>query len=465
MTHSQRNPLGAVVIASTVETAQPSARHAQLIIWLLAASVALMMTGFGIIMPIFAHRLDEFGDGVAELGLMTMAFALTQLMAAPFMGTWGDKWGRRPFILIALLAFSLTNIGYLVAESTTLFILVRALGGLFIAGLFPSAMGVVADITPETRRAQWIGIVMGGYGAGFIFGPVLGGVLYDGFGFAAPFIVSSVLAFLAFVAAFFLVPETRGKPVRYREMLRRRREAAISPFDISIWRSLPRPLILFVTLLFIDFIGAFVFAFIEPQMVFFLYNELGWSTTQFGMVVGVYGLAMVVGQTALGVTSDKVGRKPVIIVGLLLSLLLYTALSFLRSFPLIIGSAILAGLGVALIAPASNAFYLDITEEQHRGRIVGIKESFLALGGVLGPLLVIFVSRWTTPQGVFLTAGGLVVVTALLASICLRSLPKQDAMSTELAWEIAQQRSLAAQAAISGLVTNARSVRQSRRVI
>ncbi len=55
-------------------------------------------------------------------------------------------------------------------------------------------MGVVGDIIAEERRAKWIGIIMAGYGVGFIFGPVMGGFLYDGWGFAAPFIASAVMA-------------------------------------------------------------------------------------------------------------------------------------------------------------------------------------------------------------------------------------------------------------------------------
>ena len=69
----------------------------------------------------------------------------------------------------------------------------RGIGGALTAGLFPASMGVVADIMPAKERAKWIGIVMGGYGAGFIFGPVIGGVLYDNFGFAAPFVISATL--------------------------------------------------------------------------------------------------------------------------------------------------------------------------------------------------------------------------------------------------------------------------------
>lgn len=461
-TIKKHETLGRIIIAGHVDANQTPPGRARTIILLLAASVALMMTGFGIIMPVFARRLGEFGDGVEALGVMTMAFALTQLIAAPIAGSWADRWGRRPFVLVALAAFMLTNIGYLLAKTTPMFILVRALGGLFTAGLFPAAMGIVADIVPEDQRARWIGIVMGGYGAGFVFGPVLGGFLYDGWGFAAPFTTSAGLAFLGLTAAAILVPETRPQQVRRRAALRKRRDTAVHPPQSSLWQTLPRPLTVFASLVFIDFIGAFAFAFVEPQMVFYFYEDLGWSTLQFGVVVGIYGLAMVFGQTVLGQSSDRYGRKPVIVIGVLMSTILYISLAYVRAFPLIVVSAITAGLGSALIAPALSAFILDITAEQHRGRIVGIKESALALGGVLGPLLVAVMTNITSPQGIFVTAGGLVLSGAILAILFLRQPEKIPVERDNLAWEVAQQRCLAAQATLSGLVMSAARIRQRR---
>ncbi|MFQ5794938.1 MAG: MFS transporter [Candidatus Bipolaricaulia bacterium] len=394
--------LGEVVVATQVITSDLSPRRARNIILLLAASVALMMTGFGIIMPVFARRLGEFGSGVEALGLMTMSFALAQLLAAPFMGSFADRFGRRPLVLVALAGFTVANIGFLFAPSTEVFILVRALEGALTAGLFPAAMGVVADIVPEDKRAQWVGIVMGSYGAGFIFGPVAGGVLYDGWGFAAPFVASAVLAFIAFIAATILVPETRTREVRWREELRQRRAAATAPAaqQASVWASLPRPIHVFGTLLLLDFIIVFAFAFIEPQMVFYFFEELGWTTVQFGAVVSAYGLAMVLGRS-----SDRYGRKSIIVIGILFTTGFYFGLSVVTWFTLLMLVAVVAGLGTALTSPALSAFYLDITAEQHRSRVVGIKGASASLGGVAGPLLVVGASAWTTPQGVFVIAG------------------------------------------------------------
>ena len=85
-----------------IDTQVHTERRAHTLVFLLAASVWLMMTGYGIVMPVFARRLDELGAGVAALGLMAIAFALAQFTLAPFMGNLADRFGRRLLVLLAL---------------------------------------------------------------------------------------------------------------------------------------------------------------------------------------------------------------------------------------------------------------------------------------------------------------------------------------------------------------------------
>ena len=80
---------------------------------------------------------------------------------------------------------------------------------------------------------------MGSYAVGMIFGPVIGGILYDGFGYAAPFILSAVVAFLALIAALVMIPETRTPEIRQREILRTRHANPQPERQTSIWDALP----------------------------------------------------------------------------------------------------------------------------------------------------------------------------------------------------------------------------------
>jgi MFS family permease len=451
--------LGKVIIASQVITEQMDPRRVRRIILLLSGSVALMMTGYGLVMPVFARRLSEFGDGVEELGLMTMSFALAQMIGAPIMGSLADSKGRRPIILLAMTTVTLQYIGYLLAPSTLVFILIRGAAGFLSAGLFPASMGVVADLVAEDQRARWAGIIMGSYAVGMIFGPVIGGLLYDGFGYAAPFILSAVVAFLALIAAIIMIPETRSPEIRNREMLRSRYARPQNAGKTSIWEALPRPVYIFLTLLVIDFIGSFSFAFVEPQMIFYFYDVLDWSTTQFGILVGIYGLFSVAGQIGLGQLSDQWGRKPLIIAGLIPNIIFFAGLAVLTDYYLMMIGAAFAGVGNALIAPAANAFYLDITAEEYRSRIIGVKGSFLSLGGVMGPLAVAAVAGIMAPQHVFWIASGLVFIGLILGIIFLREPQHTKTRSQGIQEQASNQRSLAAQASLRNIVVMASAAR------
>jgi len=178
----------------------------------------------------------------------------------------------------------------------------------------------------------------------------------------------------------------------------------------------------------------FAFAFDEPELVFYMYDDLGWMTTQFGIVVGIYALTTASGQLFAGPISDRFPRKRIIITGLILNSLLYLGILLFSDFYMILAVAAVAGLGEALLMPAISAYYLSITAEDHRGRVMGFKESAAASGGVFGPLLVAGLSGLLTSAAIFAIAFGLMIAAAVMATVFLRKpLPaaeKQKASSS-----------------------------------
>jgi MFS transporter, DHA1 family, multidrug resistance protein len=384
------------------------------VLWLLFASLALMETGYGIIYPVFAKRLETLGAGVDALGYMAVAFATGQLIFAPILGSLADRYGRKPFILLGLISVIVANILFLLSDSVPLYIGLRFFQGALTAGLLPAAMGIVADLVPEQERGRWGGIVMGGYGAGFILGPAVGGLLYDNLGFQAPFISSAIAGAVATLLAFLLIPETRKTDA---VSTKKREDSASEPF----FKSLPRPFYILITLFVLSFLDTFVFAFVEPQMVFYFYDTLHLSTTQFGVIVGAYGLALTLAQTTLGHLSDRFGRAAIIALGFGLNVPFYVGLLLFTNFWLLLLLALLGGLGIGLSSPAASAYYLDISSEAHSSRVIGLKEAAGAAGMIAGPLLVAVLSRLLSAQHIFRTSAVLTGLAVLLAFFVLRT--------------------------------------------
>lgn len=390
---------------------EPLPRGARSVIYLLSGSVALMMTGVGIVVPTLPRRLEELGGGAEVLALLFVAFAVGQFLLSPLMGALADRVGRKPLVLVALVGVVLANLGYIVVSSTGGYVALRLFHGAMTAGLLPAATAMVADLVPEKVRGQWVGVVMGSYAAGFVFGPGLGGVLYDLWGFVAPFLVSAGLGFVALLFSAVMLTETRPKGER---------RAWGSSARTPLVEVLPRPLYLLAALLFFDFAATFPLAFVEPEMPFYFYDRLGFSTTQFGIIVSVYGLALLLGQMFLGNLSDRYGRKLVIALGFALNATFFLSLALATSYTLLLGVAVVAGLGAALVTPALSAFYLDVTAEAHRSRVLGIKGAAAALGYVVGPLLVAILTGALPSQIIFALAALLPGAAALFA-LMLRS--------------------------------------------
>lgn len=466
---SDHSHMGVVSRATKVGQVGFSPLRARNVMLVLAISMALQMTSYAMIFPIFARRLGDFGSGVEALGTMAMAYSLTSIVASPFMGSLADRFGRRPLILGSLAVYVITFIGYLLATSTEMFIILRAAAGALTAGLGPAVYGTIADVTPESQRGRWIGIMSGGSAIGFTVGPYIGGVLYDNWGYVAPFLVSVVVAALALLVALIMVPETRSRVVRRRSALRQRRLASNSTGQAasaggaseSIMKVLPRPISTFGVLLFISFVAFFAWSFAEPQMMFYIFDDLGWTTAQFGAAAGAYGVASLLGQIGLGRLSDRIGRKPVLILGLILFSAQFVGLFLSPLFWQIAFSFLVAGLGEALYSPALSAFYLDITPEQHRSRVMGITGSAGSLGGLVGPALVVLATRVLPPTGIFLISGALPVIGAMLVFLALKEPERVVREIVDVAWDLSSRRVTAAQTALRAVVVRAASARET----
>jgi len=388
------------------------------VVIILAICLALQMTSYVMILPLFARRFTELGAGVVSLGESSMAYALAATLAAPFIGALADRFGRRLIVLSSLGVYVLAFTGYLIASSAWMFILLRGLAGAFTAGLIPAATGIVADLAPADRRAQWIGIANGGASVGWIAGPILGGALYDHWGYSVALLASILLALAAFLATLIWVPETHTFIQPSGGKTRRNASTfsfnTVKSFFHSFKGSLSGSISTFCLLLWISFAVMFVWAFIEPRFMFYAYDNLGWTSSKLGLVMSVYGVSMTLGEFILSRLSDHLGRKPVILLGLLLFSAQFIGLAFFRDYLPIAAAFLIAGLGNALFDPALSAAILDAAPTGHQARLLGIKSTAGSLGNILGPALVALWNSFLDARSIFLISLGVVLLTALI---------------------------------------------------
>jgi len=179
--------MGEILHATRVATLGMEPHRARIIIVLLALCMALQMTSYSMIFPLFARKIGDFGDGVAVLATSVMAYSLAGIIAAPLMESLVDRFGRWPLLLSSFAAFIAAFTSYYLAVTSLVFIVIGGLVGALTAGVGPATMGIVADIVPKDERARWIGVIGGGTAASFIIGPMVGDLLYDKWGCGPPF--------------------------------------------------------------------------------------------------------------------------------------------------------------------------------------------------------------------------------------------------------------------------------------
>ncbi|QBD80653.1 MFS transporter [Ktedonosporobacter rubrisoli] len=393
-------------------------RSVKLALSFMIGCVALLMTGFAIIIPVFPQRLQALGLGSETLALMEGAFGLGMFLFSTPMGTWAGRIGRKPILFLSLAGYIVTNLLLAFINIPLLFIPIRFVEGMLISGLMPVAMAMIGDTIPQERQGRWIGYITTADAVGLALGPGIGGFLGQTFGFSSPFLLTAGIALLASLLAIFLVPETLPEHVKLEaRQAKANRIAGVQQkkeqgFVHLIW--------LFASFLLIDFGVIFTYPFVFPQYPFFFEKVLHYSPAQYGLIISTFGLAMAIFPLFLGRLSETMPKKPLIVVGSLLFGALNLFMFVTPVYGLLLVGSALTGLGSALITPAIGAIYLAATNDKNRGQVMGMRGSAISLAVMLGPLVQAAVGPWITPHITFAIGVALSLLMALVAFVLVK---------------------------------------------
>ncbi len=174
-------------------------------------TVLLDMISFGIIIPVFPQLILKLQGGdmagaAAIFGILGTAFAVMQFIFSPVQGALADRFGRRPVILLSNLGLGLDYVVMAVAPTIPILFLGRLVSGATSAS-FSISGAYVADVTPPQERAARFGMLGAAFGAGFIIGPAIGGLL-GAVDLRAPFWAAAALSITNFLYGVFILPES-----------------------------------------------------------------------------------------------------------------------------------------------------------------------------------------------------------------------------------------------------------------
>ncbi|CAG0978852.1 Tetracycline resistance protein, class C [Phycisphaerales bacterium] len=380
-------------------------------------TLLLDVLGFGLLIPV-APRLIATVQGLnpegAEhdtslaLGPLMALYAAMQFVFSPILGSLSDRFGRRPVLLCALFGsaldyFAATQAPYLTATfgsaagMTCLFV-TRALNGVSGATI-PVCSAYIADITPPEKRAAGFGIIGAAFGLGFVFGPLIGGVLGDdkitlpllGHGNVTfPYYAAGVLTALNWLYGFFIIPESLA-----REHRRPFSWEKANPMGALRWLAQHHVVALLVVTLFISNIAQFG---LHATWVLSMQKRFGWTPLYTGWSLFTVGITSAIVQGLLArKIIPKLGERACLLGGLVVGVLAFAAYGLATHGWMIYAIIAAASIG-GVAGPAAQAICSKGVPPNEQGLLQGATGSLTSVAGVLGPLIGAGVFFLFTPK-------------------------------------------------------------------
>ncbi len=385
----------------------------------LAISMARLGDGIGnsiliVVIPLYVAKLPSpwfpFPESV-RVGVLISLYGLAAALLQPLTGGITDRLGnRKQMILIGLAIMGLATLGFIIAGNFVTLVGLRLLQGVGVAVTVPAALAIMATATHKESRGGAMGVYSTMRMVGFATGPLIGGFLFEKFGFNSTFVAGTVFIAIGLVMASFLLDPDK---------------AAVKPGSKD--PGTHKTKLIDPELLGAGILGAGLASFImasDFSMISSLENQfnsrLGQGALGFGIAFSALIISRLIFQVPLGNFSDRWGRKPFILIGLILMAPATILLGYVATTTQFTWLRMAQGLASAAIAAPAFALAADVSKEGGEGRQMSVVTMSFALGIAVGPLIAGFLAvySFTLPFWV----GG--VLSLLVALVVLLYVPE-----------------------------------------
>ena len=363
-------------------------------------------------MPIFVEQLGvEPSQVTFYSGLAISVSAISAACVSPLWGILADRYGRKPMMIRAGLAMTITMGGLAFVPNVYWLLALRLLNGVF-TGFVPNATALIASQVPKDKSGYALGTLSSGVVAGTLTGPFVGGMIAEVFGIRNVFLMVGGFLFLAAILTIFFIKED-FQPVPKEKALPTK----------ELFTSVKYPYLLF-NLFATSFVIQVAAQSVGPILALYI-RDLGQKENLLfvsGLIVSSMGLSSMMSSGVLGRLGDKVGNHRLLIVAQAYSALIYL-LCANASTPLELGIyRFLFGLGTGALVPGINALLSRMTPKAGISRVFAFNQVFFYLGGVIGPLAGSVVAEQFGYHSVFYATAACVALSCLFNLIQFRTL-------------------------------------------
>ena len=385
---------------------------------LIFTTVFIDLLGFGILIPILpTFATKELHVDENAVGIAIAVYSLVQFFFNSLLGGLSDKHGRKPVIVICLLLNAMGYFIFAFTKSYAILIVSRVIGG--IGG---SSIGVaqayIADVTTKEDRSKGMGMIGAAFGLGFVFGPLIGGLLSK-FGYTVTGLASAGFSFLAFIVTMILLPESNIN--REQAQIRKRKL-----FDVAAVKKIFRKkdLGLLVTLFFVL---TFSVANIYGTFALLGYEVYHFTDLQNGYMYGVLGISGAIVQgSMIRIINKYIRETKIVVAGSFFMMIGLALLPYGGNFFGLAIVIIIMSLGTGLLQPTLLSLISEVASESEQGAVLGINQSFSAFARVLGPLWGGFAFEFIGYQFPFFTGALFTFFIVLLSIFYLPKAIKAD---------------------------------------
>lgn len=323
------------------------------------------------LLPLFAR---ELGAGPSLIGFVMGASTLTGIVVKFPAGALSDIFGRRRWLFAGAVVFATLPFTYLVASTLFVLILLRFAHGSATAIFGPVASASLSDIAPSGKRGTWLSTYSTAQGAGQALGPVLAGYLIAAGRFDLAFAAAGVIGVGVpiIVAGWRDTSETRSNPEPWQAFKHVIAEVAHDRLVLMTSGAQAAQFVLNGTLnAFLPLYGREV---------------LGLTVTQLGWLFGIQTVTTLAVRPAIGVLSDRAGRRWVVVTGLVVCSAAVLLVSIATDLSDIVTAVVAYAAGVAITTAATSAYITDVTRRARYGAAHGVFGTIYDVGDALGPI-------------------------------------------------------------------------------